>query len=255
MITVELDIVVPVYNEGAQIVSLLESFRKNIKASFRVLLCYDFDEDDTLPAVSAYQAEGFEIEFVKNKRKGPAGAVITGFEATTAPAVLVYPADDDYNASRIDMMIEKLRSGCDVVCASRFCKGGKTYGYPWQKSILVRSAGIVLYHIAKLPSLDPSNGLRLFSGRAARTILIETNDGHAYSIELLVKCQRLGWRIAEVPVEWRERTQGKSRFHLLRWLPVYLKWFGYAFATTCLNYGPESVTRHFFSEEYTPGYH
>lgn len=243
MITTELDIVVPVYNEGAQIVKLLESLRKNVKIPFRVLLCYDFDEDNTLPAVAAYQPEGFDVVLIKNLRSGPAGAVITGLEATTAPAVMVYPADDDYNAPRIDKLMAEFRSGCDVVCASRFGKGGKTVGYPWLKTILVNGAGAALYHLAHLPTRDPTNGLRLFSGRVARTILVETKEGHAYSIELLVKSHRLGWRIGEVPVEWHERTQGKSRFRLLRWLPVYLNWFGYAFATAFLRRKPDTVPR------------
>jgi dolichol-phosphate mannosyltransferase len=51
----------------------------------------------------------------------------------------------------------------------------------------------------------------------------------------LVKAHRLGWRIAEVPVRWFERRHGASRFRVLKWLPAYLRWYGYAFATTFLR--------------------
>ncbi len=41
---------------------------------------------------------------------------------------------------------------------------------------------------------------------------MESNEGFTYSIELLVKCHRLGWKMAELPAKWYERTSGKSRF-------------------------------------------
>jgi hypothetical protein len=114
-------------------------------------------------------------------------------------------------------------------------------GCPWLKSILVRTSAWALHHLARIPTHDPSNGLRLFSRRVLTTIPIESTVGFAYSIELLVKAHRLGWKIGEVPASWYERKAGQSRFRVLRWLPQYLKWFGYAFATTYLLRGPNSV--------------
>ena len=54
----------------------------------------------TLAAIDAYPAEEMDIFLVKNAEGGPHAAVRAGFDATTAPAVLVYMADDDYNADR-----------------------------------------------------------------------------------------------------------------------------------------------------------
>ena len=67
------------------------------------------------------------------------------------------------------------------------------------------------------------------------TIPIESTEGFTYSIELLVKSQRLGWRIEEVPASWYERSTGTSRFRVVQWLPAYLRWFLYAFATKYLG--------------------
>ncbi len=114
-------------------------------------------------------------------------------------------------------------------------------GAPWLKATLVRSSAFVLYHIARLPVHDASNGLRLFSQRVLRTIPIESTMGFTYSIELLVKSHRLGWKIGEAPFGWYERARGGSRFRVLKWLPQYLKWFFYAFATTYLFRGPGTV--------------
>lgn len=238
----ELDIVIPVYNEGAGIRGVLESLRDHVRTPFRVLICYDRDDDDTLPALEPLQAAGMAIVPVKNRGRGAFGAVVTGFAESRAPAVLVFPADDDYNAPRLDAMVEKFKQGCDVVCASRFIPGGRMVDCPPLKAALVRSSAWALFHLARVPSHDSSNGFRLFSQRLLQAVPIESSEGFTYSIELLLKCHRLGWRVGEVPVEWYERKTGQSRFKVLRWLPAYLEWFGYAFETTYLRRGPNTVT-------------
>jgi len=240
-VELELDIVIPVYNEGRNILPVLDSFARHVSSRFRVLICYDTDDDDTLAAIASHPDYPFEIRYVKNRGSGALGAVLTGFEESTAAAVLLMPADDDYNAPRIDSMMERFREGNDIVAASRFMPGGCMVGCPLLKSVLVRSSAAVLHGIARLPTRDPSNGLRLFSSRVLRSIPIESRVGFAYSIELLVKCHRLGWHVAEVPFHWYERKAGQSRFKVVRWLPQYLQWFAYAFATTYLRRGPETV--------------
>jgi len=236
-----LDIIIPVYNEGANIVRVLESLREHVRTPFRVLICYDRDEDDTLERLREMDLRGLKVELVKNQGRGALGAILTGFRASVADAVVVFPADDDYNAPNLDRMVAKFREGCEIVVASRFIPGGCMVGCPWLKALLVRTSASALYWIARVPTHDASNGFRLFSRGVLETILIESTAGFAYSIELLVKCHRLGWRIGEVPVGWYERRAGKSRFRVLRWLPQYLRWFFYAFATTFLRRGPGTV--------------
>jgi glycosyltransferase involved in cell wall biosynthesis len=236
-----LDIIIPVYNEGAGIGAALRSLADHVKTSFRVLICYDRDDDDTLPALAPFEAEGMAIARLKNRGRGAFGAVVTGFAESRAPAVLVFPADDDYNAARLDAMVAKLNEGHDIVCASRFIPGGRMVGCPPLKAATVRASAFALHHLARLPTRDASNGFRMFSQRLLRAVSLESTEGFTYSIELLVKAHRLGWRIGEVPVEWYERTSGKSRFQVIRWLPAYFTWFKYAFETTYLRRGPGTV--------------
>ncbi len=230
-----LDIVIPVYNEGDNITRVMDALRENVRTPFRVLICYDHDDDSTLKALSSYAHPGCEIKTVKNLGKGAHGAVLTGFKASTAEAVLVFPADDTYNAGIIDEMYGQYVRGNDIVAASRFVRGGCMEGAPLLKDLFVRVSAFTLYHLARVPSHDASNGFRLFSRRVIDTVKIESEHGFVYSIELLVKCHRLGWKIAEVPAEWFERKSGKSRFQLFKWLPSYLRWYFYAFATAYLG--------------------
>jgi glycosyltransferase involved in cell wall biosynthesis len=238
-----LDIIIPVYNEGPNIVATLAALASEVRSRYRVLICYDFEGDDTLPAVKAHQqaCPQQEVAFVRNTGRGAHAAVMSGFRASTAPIVVVYPADDDFNAALIDPMIGLVQAGSDIVCASRFMPGGTMQGCPWLKATLVRTAAFTLHHLARLPTRDPTSGFRMFSRRVIDTIVVESDRGFTYSIELLVKAHRLGWRISELPAKWFERTQGTSRFRVLSWLPAYLRWYRYAFATTYLRRSPSTV--------------
>ena len=77
----ELDIIIPVYHEGASIARVLDRFHEQIQTSFRVFICYDFDDADTLVALSAYPPGRVDLELVKNPDPGPHGAVLAGFAA------------------------------------------------------------------------------------------------------------------------------------------------------------------------------
>ncbi len=230
------DIVIPVYNEGANIVQVLEGLRTSVKTPFRVLICYDFEEDTTLASLEDYPHGGdVGLTLVKNDLgRGVFHAVMAGIAYSQAPAVLVFPADDTFNAGILDSMFELFQQGCDIVAASRFIPGGCLEGAPWLKAVLTRTAAFTLYHVARMPTHDPTNGFKMYSRRVVETIQPETNEGWAFSLEYVVKAHRAGWRIGEVPASWYERTEGQSRFRVLRWLPNYLRWYAYAFATTYL---------------------
>jgi dolichol-phosphate mannosyltransferase len=58
---------------------------------------------------------------------------------------------------------------------------------------------------------------------------VESHGGFELNLELTVKAFLAGYLITEVPVTWRDRTSGQSRFRLWKWLPLYLRWYLYAF--------------------------
>ena len=64
-----------------------------------------------------------------------------------------------------------------------------------------------------------------------RAFPIESVGGFELSLEITVKAYRAGFRIAEVPTTWRDRTAGASQFKFYQWLPKYLYWYFLAFRT------------------------
>ena len=235
------DIVIPVHFEGKNIIPTLAALKGAVKHPFRVLICYDTDEDSTLAFLNHSTASGLEIVPVKNGGRGVHGAVVTGFRFGKSPAVIMYPADDTSNGDIIDTLIREFEKGADVAVPSRFMKGGCMVGCPWLKAVLVRAAALTLHFIGRIPVHDPTNGFRLFSRRVINEIELESTEGFTYSLEYLVKAHRLGLKITEVPAKWFERKAGKSRFRVFGWAQAYLQWYWYGYATTFLRRGPESV--------------
>ena len=72
---VPLEILVPIYNEGESVINLLKLFNKYIKTEFRLLFCYDKDDDDIFQFKKRFEEFSFEIELVKNPLQGPCEAI------------------------------------------------------------------------------------------------------------------------------------------------------------------------------------
>jgi len=230
-----LEIIIPIFNEGEQVVKLLNLFDIKIKTKFRILLCYDNKDDDIFKFKNDLDKFDFEIKLVQNSSQGPCGAIKEGFKFSNSDSVIVYPADDFINIGIIDKMYDEFTYGSEIVVASRFMKGGSMKNCPLLKSILVRSASLSLYLLSSIPVRDASNGFRLFSRKLLNEIEIESKFGFSYSLELLVKCNRLKYKITEIPAIWEERKIGTSRFKIFKWLPHYIKWYLYGLATTWLK--------------------
>jgi hypothetical protein len=235
MKNIPLEILIPVFNEGDKIIKLMQLFNEHIKTKFRVLFCYDLESDDIFNFKDELKKFNFEIEYIKNSERGPCSAIKQGFKRGNSDCVIVYPADDFLNINILDNMYSKFLQGSQIVVASRFMEGGSMVDCPMLKSILVRTASFTLYMFSSIPVRDASNGFRLFSRNLLNEVEIESKVGFAYSLELLAKCNRLNYRISEVPARWEERSEGSSKFKIFKWLPQYLKWYIYGISTTWLK--------------------
>jgi dolichol-phosphate mannosyltransferase len=232
-----LHIVVPVYNEGNNFPALRTALQA-IRSRFEVLIVYDFDEDNTVPAVQGAIDEGdTRFHLVKNSmRRGVVGALQSGFQSVDRGPILVVMGDMSDDFDRVDLMLDLYDQGFHLVAPSRYMPGGRVIGGPLIKRNLSKWAGLTLHWLRGLPTHDATNSFKLYDAEMLKTLKLESRGGFELSLEITVKAFREGYRIAELPTTWRDRTQGESRFRLWHWLPLYLRWYLYAF-------GPRSGTR------------
>jgi hypothetical protein len=122
-------------------------------------------------------------------------------------------------------MFKKINEGYDIVCGSRYMKGGAQIGGPWFNKLLSKMAGVSLFYLIGISTHDITNSFKMYKTRIFNDITIESNGGFELGMETTIKAFVNGYRITEVPSVWRCRKTGKSRFRLWKWLPKYLYWY------------------------------
>ena len=224
----QISIVIPVYNEGENILSTLKEISKITQfAEITILICYDFDDDNTLPSINRSKFKNIlNIIYVKNTRgSGPHAAVMAGVNYRKQfDYVITLPADDDYNVKNFPKIFEILKvESPEIICMSRFIPGGSMENGPLIKTIIMRVVNLYFRYIANLPTSDATNGFRIFSKKIVNNINIKTKKGFTYSLEYLIKGHKKGYKISEFPALWKERKKGQSRFKIGSWAMEYLK--------------------------------
>ena len=224
-----IDIFVPVYNEGKNIKALFDDIQEKVNSEFRLIIVYDADEDNTIPVIKEIKDNyNFEIQLEKNHYgRGALNAVKTGIESAKSKYWVFTMADLSDSIETINIMKEKIDEGYDVVCGSRYIKGGAVVGGPKLKRLLSRCSAIGMRIAAGVPVHDITNGFKMYRTSVLKSVEIESTHGFEIILEIFLKCYLNGAKITEVPAKWYDRTEGKSNFKMWDWIPHYLYWCFY----------------------------
>lgn len=223
-------VVVIAYNEGERIIAHLERLLDAVTLECEVLVVYDAPDDTTAESVARYaEKDARVVPTLNTYGQGPARAIRYGIDHAGAGVVVVTMADGCDDPSQIDQLVRLVERGVVVAAASRYMRGGRQIGAPFLKSLLSRSAGVSLYHLARVGTHDATNSFKAYSTDFVREVGIESDAGFEVGIELVAKARRCRLPIAEIPTIWLERSLGTSNFKLSKWLPMYLHWYFHAF--------------------------
>jgi glycosyltransferase involved in cell wall biosynthesis len=224
----KLDIIIPVYNEDKNIVHLLKKLEDEINCNFRILICYDNDNDTTLKYFKTGDIITKEILLVKNPSQGPNSAIIEGINSSNAEIVLIYMADDFENIKLINKMIDLVDGGNELILPSRFIPGGRMQGAKKIKKMITIIGSYLVYYLARIPFKDCTNAFKMFSKNLKDKIKLESTTGFTFALELTTKSYLSNFKIIEIPSIWIEAKDRKSNFKIYKWLPYYIYWLLYS---------------------------
>ena len=224
----KLDIIIPVYNEDDNIIRLLKALENEILCNFRILICYDSDDDKTLKQIKNNKVIDKELLFIKNPKQGPNSAIIQGINASQAEIILVYMADDFENIKIINNMIKLIEQGYDLVIPSRFIRGGEMIGGKKIKKKITIIGSYLIYYVAGIPYKDCTNAFKMFSKNLKEKINLDSTMGFTFALELTAKAYFLKLKITEIPSIWIAAKNRKSSFKIFKWLPYYIYWLIYS---------------------------
>lgn len=228
--TPRISVVVPVYNEGAEINAFLDRVFESVSMPFEVLAVYDHPDDTTVPHLEAFAAKDPRLVPTLNSYgPGPAAALKFGLDHAEAPIIVVTMADGSDDPKQIEPLAFLVERGVVVAAASRYAKGGQQVGGPFVKRIMSRGAGLSLYWIGRVGTRDATNSFKAYDRDFVRRVGIESDTGFELGLEMVAKARRYRQPVAELPTIWLDRTVGASNFQVWSWLPRYLRWYRYAF--------------------------
>lgn len=221
------DIVIPVYNEKENFEAAYALLKTQVHSDWRALLIYDFEEDSTLISAKPIAARDRRVILVRNEGSGVLDAMKTGFSYAAAEAVLMLMVDDNPEIfEKIDTLVNAFyNANAAIAVPSRYMRGGSHTNGPVIKSLLSRAAGVSLYYLVGLPTHDATYATRLYRKSFLKRTPVESEKGFELALELTLKAYFNGETVIEIPVSWKERTIGKSRFNMRKWLPAYLRWY------------------------------
>ena len=226
-----LDILIPVFHEEENILKVLNLLNRDVKTPSNILICYDYDEDPSLKEISKFKSDHHKIKLIKNTGRGVASAIKNGLNNSSSSFLIIYNADDFHNSLLLDKMVSLGLKGYDVIAPSRFIDGGKSEGVRFSKALTAYLGSWVCYYVLQFPLRDFSYCFRMFSRRVIETFKIESSEGFTIVVEYTVKAHRKNFNLIELPGQHIERTKGKSKFKLFKWVPKYLRWVIYLMIT------------------------
>jgi len=210
-----LSVVVPALNEEDRLPRTLERIASHLGrrgGGYEVVVVDDGSRDRT-----AERAQAAGATVLRNEaNRGKGYAVRRGMLAARGTRRLMTDADLSTPIEELDRLAARMDEGHDVVIGSRALPGARIeVRQPWYRENMGRLFNLFVRALAVPGVMDTQCGFKLFSAAAARDVFSSARlDGFSFDVEALFLARRKGYRIAEVPVVWR--NDAASRVSLVR---------------------------------------
>jgi dolichyl-phosphate beta-glucosyltransferase len=206
---VTLSLVVPAYNEALRLPGTLKRMREHFDAldeGYEVILVDDGSTDGTAAEARGWAEHWPELTVVTlPTNRGKGAAVREGMLRAQAEHRAFSDADLSTPLEELARLRERLSGDCHVAIASRGLPDSDIQIHqPWGREFAGRTYNRILRLLVPLDVLDSQCGLKVFTDTAAVTCFTPLRTARfGFDAEVLMRAQRRGWRVAEVPVRWR----------------------------------------------------
>lgn len=208
-------IIIPTYNERANIEKLLRHLFRLPTPGLEIIVVDDNSPDGTADIVEKLTKE-YPVHLIKRPGKlGLGSAYIAGFKAALVQgAEYIFEMDADFSHDPDDVVrLLAAAQNVDLVIGSRRVQGGKIIGWGWTRKAMSTGAMWFARMLLHLKTKDVTAGFRCFHRRVLDTIHLDTitSNGYAFQEELLYRTEQSGFLIKEIPVTFVDRQEGKSK--------------------------------------------
>ena len=204
----------PTYNECENLEAMVRALAPH---GYRILVVDDSSPDGTGEIADRLAAE-LELVSVLHRpeKQGLGPACIAGFEQALADgAEIVVEMDSDFSHDPADVprLVAAIENGADCAFGSRYVEGGGTTNWGLARRVLSRGASIYGRTILGVKLHDVTAGYTCYRRGVLETLDLASihSQGYVFQIEMKYRALRRGFKVAEVPIVFADRTAGYSK--------------------------------------------
>ncbi|WP_165321381.1 glycosyltransferase [Rhizorhabdus phycosphaerae] len=214
----DVSLVIPTYNEKANIAPLVEAVRSALgDIPWEIIIVDDDSPDQTFAEVSRLAREEPRLRCLRRVgRRGLSSAVIEGALVANGSAIAVMDADFQHDERILKQMYEKLTStGADIVVATRYAEGGGIGEWDATRAKMsdfaTRMAGMLVGN----QTSDPMSGFFMVRREIFASVIYDLSQ-QGYKILLdIISSSHTPLKIEEVPYVFRARQEGESKISVM----------------------------------------
>jgi len=209
------------YNEEDNVEELTRRIYSSVKIPFELIYIID-GTDNTYNLVKKMKFRNLKYDYSKKKR-GYKNSFIKGLSLVDKKSSKIVTLDGDLNhqPEEIKKLIKK---DSDIVIGSRYVSKGKVEKLNFFKRAISFLANLIIRFIWGIKIKDKTSGFRVYKKqRLFKIIHLCTSSNFEILFEILLLANMKKMSITEVPITFKARTRGKSKFQLFRIINGYIK--------------------------------
>lgn len=225
-------VIIPTYNESQSLAGVVERIRRAVPTA-EILVVDDASPDGTGELADRIAAEDSSVHVLHRTAKAGLGsAYVAGFDwglARDFDVLVEFDADGSHQPEQLPHLLAPLGKGAAMTIGTRWMPGGSVRNWPWYRRAISRTGTWFARVSLRSELRDITSGMRAFRASTLEMIHYETASAHGYGfqVELAWRAERGGLTIAQVPIDFVERAEGKSKMSIsivLEALWLVTKW-------------------------------
>ncbi len=205
MVPVKLTVVIPTMNEADSIGKVIDDVKKHLSETEYEVLVVDTDSTDGTVEI----AEERGARVVNEPRRGYGRAYKTGFKNARGEYVATLDADCTYPAERIPDFVGILDSGeADFIIGDRLSNLSPE-AMTLMHRIGNRILNVTMRLLFRVKVKDSQSGMWVFKRELLDSLNV-TSDGMPFSEEIKIEAMTKGFRVKQIPIDYRPRTGQKK---------------------------------------------
>jgi len=211
-------VIIPTYKERENVSNILKAIF-DLNQDFHVLIIDDNSPDGTAEIVKKIQTENADRLFLieRSGKLGLGTAYITGFQWSLVHDYdFIFEMDADFSHDPQDLnrlFLACTEGGADLSIGSRYVSGGELENWPLSRKIISMGGAFYSRLITWIPVQDPTAGFMCYGRKVLETMNLSEikSVGYAFQIEMKFAAWKLGFKIKEVPIVFKDRELGSSK--------------------------------------------